>query len=898
MLRSLFLVLIIAWPGAAIAADEPVAEAAALQQQAAAAFQQGRIVDIEPLLKRSVETLERGRGPNDPKLAESLNYLADFYEIQGRYQEGEPIHKRVIAIRENAPGRDRLDLGASFNGLGGLYKLEGRYEEAEALFRRALEITDAAPNPPPDTTVTILNNLGLIYQNEGRYADAEPLYRRAIAVVEKAPEADQVLGPVIRNNLAGLYKEQRRYEEAEPLYRRVLEARENGAAPLDLAASLNNLASLYDVQGRYNDAEPLFQRALQVREKALGPDHPEVAQSLNNLAGIYWARSEFGKAEPLLQRALGIREKTLAPDHPETAAALNNLAALYLSEGHSEDALKMSGRAVAAIEAHLAARTGQNTDAAFAEYRKSRVYFANYIGIAYRLMMQQPERQAAIAADTLRIAQQAEETNTAHAVSSMAARFAAANDALATTIRERQDLTSGWQRLDAEIVKLAAHPPAERNPDEAAELRAKLTETRQVLNALDRKIADQFPGYAELASPKPMTAEIVQSLLASDEALLVYFTTERETWFWAVGHDRIGLFRAELGARALASEVTTLRSALTPDLTPYPAGQAYSLYEKIVGPTLAQLAGARHLIVVPDGALQSLPFGILVTKQPAHDPEGLEDHRVVAWLARDYAVTVLPAISSLRALRETARAHIASEPFLGIGNPLLAGDPGAERSAATRLFRSAGGADPRQLPALPETADELRAIARTLGASEDDLLLGERASEPILRQMPLDRYRVIEFATHGLLSGELKGLTEPALVLTPPKMPTPEDDGLLTASKIATLKLDADWVVLSACNTATEDGSPDAGGWSGLAKAFFYAGARSLLVSQWPVWSKATVALTTGAVGELAKNPEIGRAEALRRAEMAMLDPGNPPEFAHPLAWAPFVLAGEGGAGR
>jgi CHAT domain-containing protein len=159
------------------------------------------------------------------------------------------------------------------------------------------------------------------------------------------------------------------------------------------------------------------------------------------------------------------------------------------------------------------------------------------------------------------------------------------------------------------------------------------------------------------------------------------------------------------------------------------------------------------------------------------------------------------------------------------------------------------------LPSLPETANELHAIAQTLGATPDDLLLGERASEPVLRQTPLDHYQVIEFATHGLLSSDLKGLAEPALVLTPPPEPTPDNDGLLTASKIAALKLNADWVVLSACNTAAGDGTPHAGGWSGLAKAFFYAGARSLLVSHWPVWSKATVALTTGVFEELNKDP-------------------------------------------
>ncbi|MBV8167174.1 MAG: CHAT domain-containing protein [Alphaproteobacteria bacterium] len=204
----------------------------------------------------------------------------------------------------------------------------------------------------------------------------------------------------------------------------------------------------------------------------------------------------------------------------------------------------------------------------------------------------------------------------------------------------------------------------------------------------------------------------------------------------------------------------------------------------------------------------------------------------------------------------------------------------------------------RKLPPLPETAGELRAVANALGASEQDLYLGGRASEPILRSGALDQYRVVHFATHGLMSGDLSGLAEPALVLTPPPAASADNDGLLTASEVATLRLNADWVVLSACNTAAGDGTPDAGGLSGLAKAFFYAGARSLLVSHWSVPSSATVKLVTGAFASLSADPAIGPAEALRQSQLAMMAPANPPEFAHPLAWAPFVLAGEGAAPR
>jgi CHAT domain-containing protein len=157
----------------------------------------------------------------------------------------------------------------------------------------------------------------------------------------------------------------------------------------------------------------------------------------------------------------------------------------------------------------------------------------------------------------------------------------------------------------------------------------------------------------------------------------------------------------------------------------------------------------------------------------------------------------------------------------------------------------------------------------------------------------LSRYRVVAFATHGLVSGELKGLAEPALVLTPPEAASLEDDGLLTASEVAQLELDADWVILSACNTAA--GSSGGGeALSGLARAFFYAGTRSLLVSHWPVYSDAAVRLTSEALGAMAEEPGMGRAEALRRSMLAFLDEDALPADAHPARWAPFSLIGEG----
>jgi CHAT domain-containing protein len=521
-----------------------------------------------------------------------------------------------------------------------------------------------------------------------------------------------------------------------------------------------------------------------------------------------------------------------------------------------------------------------------------------------------------------------ERSSAARSLAELPARVAAGADPLAAVVRKRQDLEEQSRRLERRIEAapglhgtwrdMAGHPlrPLGRcdanctvGPSRPSAVEVTLAREwdrlRKERVALDARIARDFPRYAELTNPQPLSLEDAQALLAPSEVMLVYFVGDKESWLWALRNDRAQSYKLDIGRMALSDDVAALRQRLqpdlNPDLAPFDVKRAYELYEKIVAPAAPLLDGANGIFVVPDRALESLPFEVLVTMPPTANPQTAADHRVVAWLARKYAITVLPSAGSLKVLRQFSPPSHAVSPFVGVGDPVLNGKAGTGRGVrlATLFHGALADVDAvRNLPRLPETADELRMVAKEVGAGDDDLYLGERASEPILRKAALERFHIVEFATHGLMSGDLKGLAEPALVLTPPKMATPDNDGLLTASKVATLKLDADWVVLSACNTAADDGTPDAGGLSGLAQAFFYAGARALLVSHWSVPSEATVKLVTDTFDELKRDPAIGRAEALRRSEISMLDPSNPPEFAHPMMWAPFVLAGEGGAGR
>ena len=303
------------------------------------------------------------------------------------------------------------------------------------------------------------------------------------------------------------------------------------------------------------------------------------------------------------------------------------------------------------------------------------------------------------------------------------------------------------------------------------------------------------------------------------------------------------------------------------------------------------------------------------------DPSGYAN---AAWLAKRHAISILPSVASLKALRELAKSSAGSQPYIGFGNPLILGPKGNDRrawdrqscqtqrapmqmasrrpgSAITKFFQRglADVAEVRAQQPLPETADELCAVARASGAGDDTVYLGSKATEAAIKALSTDgslaKARIVHFATHGLLAGETEQFAssraEPALLLTPPETATEEDDGLLTASEIAQLHLDADWVVLSACNTAAaEGGTPDAEALSGLARAFFYAGARSMLVSHWAVNSDATVQLITKAFDELRLDPALSRAEALRRSMLTLIRDGRP----HPAFWAPFVLVGEG----
>ncbi len=560
-------------------------------------------------------------------------------------------------------------------------------------------------------------------------------------------------------------------------------------------------------------------------------------------------------------------------------------------------------------------------------------------------------------------AQWAQSSQAAASLAQMAARGATDKPELAAIVRERQDLVGEWQQRDAARSAAVSQPPDKRDKQAEAANVARLADIDTRIGEIDEQLAREFPDYAALVSPKPLSIAGVQSQLRHGEALILFLDTPEwrptpeETFIWVVTKTDSRWVKSDIGTKALRDRVAALRCGLDYDGSwgapdshceqllkvtyseadhesgkplPFDINRSHELYKALFG-QIEDLIKDKQLLIVPSGALTQLPFQVLVTEKPDPGLSELDAVRHAAWLIGGHALTVLPSVSSLRALRQLAKDSHASRALIGFGDPLLDGRPdrypddgalaiqaranqscpkdvshqvaslrGIERGVRPLVLRG-GMADVVQIRMqvpLPETANELCAVARDLGVSGGDIRLGSHATETEIKRLSqtgeLAKYRAIHFATHGALAGQVGGDSEPGLLLTPPEKATETDDGYLSASEVAGLKLDADWVILSACNTAA-GGAEGAEALSGLARAFFYAGTRALLVSHWSVYSDATVKLITGAMGRMAADKSVGRAEAMRQSMLALIDKGAPYE-AQPAYWAPFVVVGEGAA--
>jgi CHAT domain-containing protein len=444
------------------------------------------------------------------------------------------------------------------------------------------------------------------------------------------------------------------------------------------------------------------------------------------------------------------------------------------------------------------------------------------------------------------------------------------------------------------------------------------TERANLLGAIET----QFPAYSNLIRPQAPTLAQTRAVLRPDEAHINIFSAETTTFVWAFKADGpVSFTKVRLGREELMHRVKALRAALDPGdadvvrgIPDFNVGAAYRLYADVLLPASAGWRGASHLLVVANDALSQLPLAVLPTEQAtlARDPNvPYRQFANVPWLIRQVAFTQLPSANVLVTLRKLPQPGEGRHAFVGFGDPQFASGPAQDGSDVRSLrnlrisrvsqrdldlARPVAWLDYGQIPRLPDTRDEILAMARALKADpEKDVFLGREASRANVKKLDLSRRRVIAFATHGLMAGDIPGVGEPSLALA---NPGDGKHGLLTLEDILGLKLDADWVVLSACNTAAGDGK-EAEALSGLVRGFFYAGSRALLVTHWPVETVSARLLVTEIFQRQAADASLSRAEALRQSMLALMDKRSAPtggySYSHPIFWAPYALVGDGG---
>ncbi len=879
--------------------------------------QTGDIPQAESHMRRSLTLIQEARTSGLPGWREG-------YAKAGRAWEGE-----VEAIRAV------------------IFDARGQFREAEAAYAKSRDWKLAsAPDmtfphaPSADQIKRYADNealnVGRMKAKQGRLAEAEVDLRSVLQSQLKAQGKYNPRTVAFVRGLANVLVEEGRYEEAEKLTRIALDIQRTlniGDDTQYSASTLSQLGAILTFERKLTEASSVYAEL----DKAIAKWEPQRRLVLELNGSRINAMFAAGQTQAGLEAAQALLKREIArvgEKHYDTASARGILAVGLVRAGKDSEAIREFALAIPVLLA--SARDNTDDDDATVVAARSQ-QLQGIVGAYIKLLANAQPGNGGSAIDAFSLADSIRSHSVQQALAASGARASIKDPALAELVRKEQDLGKQVGAQLGLLNNILALPSAERDPQGVKSMNASIDKLRQERDQARAEINKRFPSYADLVDPKPPNVTQVQAALVEGEAMLSFYFGRDASFVWAVPKDGPVAF-AEIKATGgeIQSKVRRLREALEPqaamisDIPVFDVKLGYELYSLLLKPVEAGWKNSKSLIVVTNGALGLLPLSLLPTSPAqidANDDPLFTSYRAVPWLARSYAVTSVPSSAALRTLRQLPPGKAGRNELIGFGDPLFSPEQAeqalrepepiklADASMTTMRgvplkrrsspkLEGVDSAELAMLPRLPDTAEELKSIALALQADPSKVLkLGKDANEANVKTMDLSGFKVLAFATHGLVPGELNGLTQPALALSAPAVAGVEGDGLLTMEEVLTLKLDADWVVLSACNTGAGEGA-GAEAASGLGRAFFYAGTRALLVTNWSVHSQSARELVTDLFKRQADDPKLTRAEALRQAMVALMDgPGyvgadGKTEFAyaHPLFWAPYTIIGDGGA--
>lgn len=792
-----------------------------------ALYTAGRFSEAADLVKPSIDGLTTG-DLRDATLFVAMSTGANMFIDAGREAEALELAQRGVDTATRLLPADHPFIGFAQATLAKVLLLSDRYAEAEEPARRAVDIMAARLGPKNPNTATAVHNLGVILARLGRFEEAIALTMSGHDELRPINPGNSINQPVSASNAAheaGMVAEALDYARQAAEIATSLPDEDSRAAK-----GLTVLALRQDEAGDPAAASATLETIVARRARAgdTAPDH--VLELQRGLFAIKSGQGDTGWARA--SRAASALEAELIAD-AERFELGADLASYYEPIMHIVEAAFEADRPDDALRAFELAGWGVNA--------RSRQL------LALRASVESTPN-----------------------IADKVATFETGTTRLRILARERAALLAS-------------------DKIEAAELRAsEIAKLSQTLAQLRAELAAAIPGFGRWLRPATPTVAEMQRQLEPDQAILITMPSRSRTFTMAITSDEAVMAASAIGRPLVRSLVADLRTALdgkTPADAMGFARQAAALHDIVLPEkAAAALAGRSRVSVVTSDALSRLPLAVLLPEAPTTEQT---DFRDMDWLVRHHAFSIALTPSAAAAPRHD---HRQRSNFLGIGAPTLSGGANPAGGSVDLLRGGAVAIDSlRSLRPLPASAGEITRVAALGGFSERVILTGDEATELRVRQASDNRYGVMLFATHGLMDGELAGLNEPALVLTPPaEVDRTDNDGLLLASEIGTLGLRADFVILSACNSAAGR-NETAPAYTGLANAFLGSGARELLLSHWRVRDDAAAYLSS----EIVKRGLAGtaHAEALRQAQLALITGATDvPDSAHPSVWAPFVL--------
>lgn len=794
------------------------------------------------------------------------NNIKDFTTAAERYREALSLQEKILGA--NNPGvldaLMHLALGRSN---------QGRFAEADLLFERAAPLADTAVDQ--GDLARFKSYLALHAANQQDFQAAYQLAHEATRLREQlvAKHVENLHSPFDVGPVKG----------AERPNLQVI-GQLNEPARVDIVQSLYIEAAMLERLGNFEAAERALGKARRILESAEERPPSWRPEILGLVAGIAESRGSVAESSQYLEKAVSLWEEIAPGERPSVIYHLK-LGNSYKEQGLPEQAMKSFERAIALVQI-------RNGTLSFDQLQP---YFQTGLELAEKY----PERSAAIHTSLFEAGQLVRTEMTSRTIAQAVTRLAAGKGRAAELIRDFQEAQDERNLLFRSYEAELAKSETEARRKRVAELERQLAEINRHIADLSLLVQSALPRYNQLVDTVA-DAATVGALLKEDEVLVQVLLGLHEGLLFVVRRNRIKAVPLDLSFMESAEIVAELRNGLKPEagsLATFDVALAHKLYLRLFGAVKEDI-GAAHLITVPSGALLSLPFGLLVTEKA--EPVSGYDYRHVSWLAKHASISLLPSVQSFVGLRGIAKASEAEQDYIGFAD-FETFEPETLEKVHFKL-PTACQSEPERLNfhrrqmlamgALEITRSEVSEIASLFPANSSDRVFREQFTDVEIKRLPLNDYRILYFATHGLLPYDLECQSVPALVTTL----ADNGDGLLDMDEILDLRLDADLVVLSACNSGGPGSKNGGESLSGLARAFFFAGARTLIVSHWLAENNATVQLMVtlfrygGGSGQ-------GLADALRHAQMSLMDLAEDPDFraySHPLIWGAFTVVGDG----